>query len=83
MLRGGKGRARLVIMPVRDAPEWDSWHRPRRRKRPDPKLGAVAAMLEAELARERKQRIREREEYRQRLAQYSQKYTQLSASFKS
>jgi len=24
VLRGGKGRARLVIMPVRDAPEWDS-----------------------------------------------------------
>jgi hypothetical protein len=31
VLRGGKGRTALVIMPVKEAPEWDRWHRPRRR----------------------------------------------------
>jgi hypothetical protein len=33
VLRGGKGRAPLVIMPAKDAPQWDEYHAPRRRHR--------------------------------------------------
>jgi hypothetical protein len=50
VLRGGKGRAPLVIMPAKDAPEWDEEHPPRRRHR---KAGAptddAALVIIAEL----------------------------------
>lgn len=36
VLRGGKGRAPLRIMPAKAAPEWDEQHRPRRRHRVEP-----------------------------------------------
>jgi hypothetical protein len=32
VLRGGTGRAPLVIMPVKAAPEWDQEHAPRRQR---------------------------------------------------
>src|SRR5262245_24454918 len=45
VLRGGKGRAPLVIMPAKDAPEWDEDHAPRRRNRKAGADGAAQAHI--------------------------------------
>jgi hypothetical protein len=55
VLRGGKGRAPLVIMPAKHAPAWDDEHTPRRRGRtaaalPDGAAQARIRELEAQLA---------------------------------
>src|SRR5262249_47628938 len=45
VLRRGKGRAPLVIMPAKDAPEWDEDHAPRRRNRKAGADGAAQAHI--------------------------------------